>query len=163
MSTDRDGPVADADRAFLERAIAEARAGSREGGIPVGAVLVIDDQVVGAGRNRRMQQGSVIRHGEMDALEAAGRLPAAAYRRATLYTTLSPCPMCAGAIRLYEIPRVVVGEHRTYQGDEDTLRRDGVEVLVVDDPECRALLEEFARRHPDVWAEDIGVDPGESS
>ena len=122
---------------------------------------MIDQEIVGAGRNRRVQRGSVIHHGELDALETAGRLPPSAYRQATLYTTLSPCPMCAGAVRLYEIPRVVIGENRTYVGDEALLRGQGVEVVVVDDPECRALLERFARQHPDQWAEDIGVDADE--
>jgi cytosine deaminase len=149
------------DRELLDRALAEARAGSDEGGIPVGAVLVVDGEIVGVGRNRRLQRGSVIHHAEMDALEDAGRLPASAYRRATLYTTLSPCPMCAGAIRLYEIPRVVVGEHDTYLGDEALLRREGVEIVVVGDPECRRLLEGFARRCPDAWDEDLGIDPDE--
>jgi cytosine deaminase len=155
------GDVTAADREFLGRAVAEARTGFEEGGIPIGAVLVIDGAVAGVGRNRRLQHGSVIRHGEMDALEEAGRLPASAYRRATLYTTLSPCPMCAGAIRLYEIPSVVVGENRTFMGDEALLRREGVEVVVVDEPECRRLLEEFVGRHPQMWAEDIGVDAAE--
>ena len=156
----RYGSFTSADRQFLGDAIAEARAGFEAGGIPVGAALVIDGSVVAVGRNRRVIEGSVVRHGELDALERAGRMPASVYRRATLYTTLSPCPMCAGAIRLFGIGRVVVGENRTYLGDEELLRHDGVEVVVADDDECRALLEEFARRNPALWAEDIGVDPG---
>ena len=152
-----------ADQQFLSHAIAEARAGFEEGGIPVGAALVIDGILVAVGRNRRVIERSVIRHGELDALERAGRLTASVYRRATLYTTLSPCPMCAGAIRLFGIGRVVVGENRTYLGDEELLRHDGVDVVVVDNTECRVLLEEFARRNPDIWAEDIGVDTGHRS
>ena len=124
---------------------------------------MVGGALVAVGRNRRVIEHSVIRHGELDALERAGRLPAAAYRRSTLYTTLSPCPMCAGAIRLFGIGRVVVGENRTYLGDEELLRRDGIDVVVVDDAECRGLLEEFARRNPDIWAEDIGVDPAHRS
>lgn len=153
--------VTEADRRFLERAIAEARSGLDEGGIPIGAVLVVDGELLGVGHNRRVQDGSVIRHAEMDALESAGRLPASTYRRATLYTTLSPCPMCVGAVRLYEIPRVVIGENRTYLGDEALLRDEGVEIVVADDPACREMLEDFARRHPGVWSEDIGLEPAE--
>ncbi|HLV90933.1 MAG: nucleoside deaminase [Acidimicrobiales bacterium] len=137
-------------------AVEEARAGLAEGGIPIGSALVIDGRVVGRGHNRRVQQGSPILHGEMDALENAGRLPASAYRRATIYTTLSPCPMCTGAILLYEIPRVVVGENRTFIGAEDLLRANGVEVVVLDDPECVGMMESFIAANPDLWSEDIG-------
>lgn len=145
-----------ADEAFLEAAKAQAADGMDEGGIPIGAVLVVDGQVLGAGRNRRVQRGSPILHGETDALEAAGRQPAAVYRRATMYTTLSPCEMCSGAILLYEIPRVVIGENRTFVGAEDLLRSRGVEVVVLDDPECVEMMEAFIARHPELWNEDIG-------
>ena len=140
----------------LEAAIEEARLGAEEGGIPIGSALVIDDEVVGRGHNRRVQHGSAILHGEMDALERAGRLEASAYRRSTLYTTLSPCPMCSGAILLYGIPRVVVGENRTFTGAEDHLRANGVEVVVVDDERCVDLMEEFIAANPKLWNEDIG-------
>lgn len=126
--------------------------------MPIGAVLVADGRVLGAGRNRRVQQGSAIRHGETDALENAGRLPARVYRSATMYTTLSPCDMCTGAVLLYGIPRVVVGEHRTFLGAEDLLRSRGVEVVVADDEQCVALMHEFISSHPDLWNEDIGED-----
>ncbi len=142
--------------AFLQAAIDEARAGLAEGGIPIGSVLVIDGGIVGRGHNRRVQQGSVVLHGEMDCLENAGRRPAADYRRSVIYTTLSPCPMCSGAIILYGIPRVVVGENRTFMGDEDHLRANGVTVEVVDDAECVAMMEEFVAARPDLWNEDIG-------
>ncbi len=144
------------DRAFLDLAIEQARIGRSEGGVPIGGVLVVDGNVVGVGRNRRVQQGSAIRHGETDALENAGRLPAAVYRRATMYTTLSPCDMCTGAILLYGIPRVVMGENRTFVGGEDLLRSRGVEVVDLDSEECRALLGEFIAEHPEIWNEDIG-------
>jgi cytosine/creatinine deaminase len=146
----------DDDRVFLEAAKAQARQGRQEGGIPIGAALVGDGKVLGAGHNRRVQLGSPIRHGETDALEQAGRLPAATYRRATMYTTLSPCDMCTGAILLYEIPRVVIGENRTFMGGEDYLRSRGVEVVVLDDPECVAMMEEFIAASPELWNEDIG-------
>ncbi len=146
------------DRAFIELAIEQARIGREEGGVPIGAVLVADGQVLGAGHNRRLQLGSVIRHGETDALEAAGRLPAAVYRRATMYTTLSPCDMCTGAILLYGIPRVVIGENRTFIGGEDYLRSRGVEVLDLDIVACVELMQSFIARRPDVWNEDIGED-----
>jgi cytosine/creatinine deaminase len=142
---------------YLEEAIAQARAGAAEGGIPIGSVLVVDGRVVGRGRNRRMQRGSAVLHAEMDALEDAGRLPAAAYRRATMYTTLSPCDMCSGAVLLYGIPKVVVGENTTFVGAEDHLRSRGVAVEVVGDPECVALMEAFIAANPDLWNEDIGV------
>jgi cytosine deaminase len=141
---------------MLAAAIAEARAGAAAGGIPIGSVLVVDGEIVGRGHNQRVQRSSAVLHAEMDCLENAGRLPAARYRRATLYSTLSPCDMCSGAILLYGIPRVVVGEHRTFRGPEDYLRSRGVEVDVRDDPECVALMEEFVAAQPDLWDEDIG-------
>lgn len=144
------------DLAFLEVAKGEARQGLSEGGIPIGAALVVGGRVIGAGHNRRVQLGSPIRHGETDALEHAGRQPAAVYRRATMYTTLSPCDMCTGAILLYEIPRVVIGENRTFLGGEDYLRSRGVDVVVADDPECVAMMEELIVAHPELWHEDIG-------
>ncbi len=146
------------DRAFLEVAIEQARVGRDEGGVPIGAALVADGRVLGAGHNRRVQQGSAIRHGETDALEVAGRLPASIYRRATMYTTLSPCDMCSGAILLYGIPRVVIGENRTFVGGEDYLRSRGVEVVNLDSEACVELMREFIARRPDVWNEDIGED-----
>ena len=144
------------DQEFLTVAIEQARIGRDEGGVPIGAALVVDGQVLGAGHNRRVQQGSAIRHGETDALEEAGRLPAAVYRRATMYTTLSPCDMCTGAILLYGIPRVVLGENRTFMGGEDLLRSRGVEVVNLDSAECKALMDEFIAAHPEIWYEDIG-------
>ncbi len=134
----------------------EARQGGDEGGIPIGSVLVIDGEVVGRGHNRRVQQGSAVLHAEMDALEDAGRRTAAEYRRSTLYSTLSPCDMCSGAVLLYGIPRVVVGEHRTFQGPESYLRSRRVEVVVLDDPDCLRLMTRFIAEHPDLWNEDIG-------
>lgn len=148
---------------FLEAAVAEARAGLAEGGIPIGAVIVQGDRILARGRNRRIQWGSAIRHGEMDALENLGRQPASLYRSCTLYTTLSPCSMCTGAILLYRIPRVVIGENRTFLGAEDLLRRHGVAVEVRDDPECRELLSVFRRRSPAAWEEDIGLCEGEGT
>jgi len=144
------------DREFLDAAFAEAVAGRDEGGIPIGSVLVVDGETVGRGHNRRVQQGSAILHAEMDAIERAGRLPASAYRRATLYSTLSPCDMCSGTALLYRIPRIVVGENRTFRGPEDHLRSRGVDLLVVDDPRCLALMEDFIAAHPGLWNEDIG-------
>ena len=144
------------DLTFMQAAIEEARAGLKEGGIPIGAALVADGAIAGLGHNRRVQEGSAIKHGETDALENAGRLPAAIYRRATMYTTLSPCHMCTGAILLYEIPRVVVGENRTFVGAEDLLRSEGVEVMNLDLDECRGMMAEFIAAHPDLWNEDIG-------
>jgi cytosine deaminase len=146
----------DEHRDFIEVAKQQARDGADEGGIPIGAALVVDGQVLGAGRNRRVQRGSPILHGETDALDVAGRLPAAVYRRATMYTTLSPCDMCTGAILLYEIPRVVIGENRTFLGGEDHLQARGVEVVVLDDPECVAMMQAFIAAHPELWNEDIG-------
>ncbi len=142
---------------YLAAAVQEARIGLAEGGIPIGSVLVIDDQIVGRGHNRRVQESSVIKHAEMDCLANAGRMPGADYRRAVLYSTLSPCDMCSGAVLLYGIPRVVVGENRTFQGPEDYVRSRGVEVEVVDDLECIALMERFISDKPDLWHEDIGV------
>lgn len=140
----------------LEAAIEEALAGEAEGGIPIGSALVIDGAIVGRGHNRRVQSGSAILHGEMDALENAGRLPASEYRRATIYTTLSPCSMCTGAILLYGIPKVVVGENRTFLGSEDLLRAGGVAVEVVDDPRCVEMMSRFIAANPELWNEDIG-------
>jgi creatinine deaminase len=145
-----------ADLAWLEIAMAQARIGMAEGGIPIGAALVVNGEVLGAGHNRRVQLGSSIRHGETDALEAAGRLPGSVYRRATMVTTLSPCDMCTGAILLYGIPRVVIGENRTFLGGEELLRSRGVEVVVLDDAECVAMMEAFIAERPDLWNEDIG-------
>ncbi|HEX9856003.1 MAG TPA: nucleoside deaminase [Acidimicrobiia bacterium] len=142
---------------FLAAAIDEARMGLSEGGIPIGSVLVIDGQVVGRGHNRRVQQGSVVLHAEMDCLERAGRMPAKDYARATIYSTLSPCDMCSGAILLFGIPRLVVGENRTFRGPEDHVRSRGVEVAIVDDPVCVAMMKEFIAAEPELWNEDIGV------
>jgi creatinine deaminase len=142
---------------FLAAAIEEAERGRSEGGIPIGAVLVVQGRILGRGHNRRVQQGSSTLHGEMDALERAGRQPAAVYRASTLYTTLSPCAMCSGAILLYGIPRVVVGENRTFLGEEALLQSRGVQVEVVQDPRCLRLMEQFIAEHPDLWHEDIGV------
>ena len=141
---------------FLTLAIEEARQGLAEGGIPIGSVLVCDGKVVGRGHNRRIQKGSAILHGEMDCLENAGRLPAAVYRRCVIYTTLSPCPMCSGAILLYQIPRVMVGENRAFLGAEDHLRANGIQVDVLQDPECIELMRRFIADHPALWNEDIG-------
>ena len=144
------------DEELLAAAIEQAEIGLAEGGIPIGAVLVVDGEVVGAGHNRRVQLGSAIRHGETDALEQAGRLPAATYARATMYTTLSPCHMCTGAILLYGIPRLIVGENRTFMGEEEWLRAHGVRVDVVQDERCIRLMTEFIRARPELWNEDIG-------
>jgi cytosine deaminase len=141
---------------FLQAALEEARLGLAEGGIPIGSVLVCDGRIIGRGHNRRVQDGSVIHHAEMNCLENAGRLPASVYRRCTIYSTLSPCPMCSGAILLYGIPRVVVGEHRTFQGPEGYVRSQGVEVEIVDDEDCVRLMREFIAAHPALWNEDIG-------
>jgi cytosine deaminase len=140
----------------LEAAIEEARRGLGEGGIPIGSVLVIDGRIVGRGHNRRVQKGSAVLHAELDCLENAGRLKASDYRRATLYTTLSPCDMCSGAVLLYGIPKVVIGENRNFRGAEDYLRSRGVELLVVDNQECRQLMEAFITKSPTLWNEDIG-------
>lgn len=141
---------------FLGEAITQAKLGLSEGGIPIGAVLAAEGKLLGAGRNRRIQLGSPIRHGETDALEVAGRQPAAVYRRSTMYTTLSPCDMCTGAILLYGIARVVIGENRTFMGGEDYLKSRGVEVIVADNVECVQMMEDFIAANPDLWNEDIG-------
>ena len=142
---------------FLDAAIDEAGLGLSEGGIPIGSVLVLDGQMAGRGHNRRVQKGSPILHAEMDALENAGRLVASEYRRTVMYTTLSPCQMCTGAILLYGIPKVVIGENRTFLGGEDLLRANGVEVVVLDDPRCVDTMTGFIEARPDLWSEDIGV------
>lgn len=142
--------------AFLAAAIEEARIGLTEGGIPIGSVLVIDGRIVGRGHNRRVQNGSAILHAEMDCLESAGRLRAEDYRRATLYSTLSPCDMCSGAALLYGIPRFVIGENRTFRGPEDYVRSRGVRLEIVDDAECVSLMQNFIHEHPELWKEDIG-------
>lgn len=146
---------------FLQAAIDEARQGLSEGGIPIGSVLVLDGAIVGRGHNRRVQQGSAVLHAEMDCLENAGRLTAAEYQRATLYSTLSPCDMCSGAVLLYKIPTVVVGENRTFRGPEDYVRSRGVDLRVVDDTTCVELMHEFIQNKPALWNEDIG-EPGTS-
>ena len=142
---------------FLKAAVAEAEAGLAEGGIPIGSVLVHAGQIIGRGHNRRVQRGSAILHGEMDAFENAGRLPAAVYTRSVLYTTLSPCAMCSGAILLYRIPRVVIGENVTFMGEEDLLRDRGVAVDVLQDARCIEMMRQFILEHPAIWNEDIGV------
>jgi cytosine deaminase len=144
------------DAELLAAAIEQARIGRAEGGVPIGAAILIDGEVVAAGRNRRVQLGSAIRHGETDALEAAGRLPASAYRRATMATTLSPCDMCTGAILLYGIPRLVIGENHTFVGGEDLLRARGVDLVNLDSSECFELMRGFIAEHPEIWNEDIG-------
>lgn len=142
---------------YMEAAIAEAAAGLAEGGIPIGSVLVHEGRIIGRGHNRRMQRGSAVLHGEMDALENAGRLPAAVYRHSVIYTTLSPCAMCSGAILLYGIPRVVVGENVTFMGEEDLLRTRKVQVEVVQDARCIEMMRRFIEVHPEAWNEDIGT------
>lgn len=141
---------------FLAAAIDEARRGQSEGGIPIGSVLVVDGKIAGRGHNRRVQRGSAILHAEMDAIENAGRLRAADYTRATLYSTLSPCDMCSGTALLYRIPRIVIGENRTFRGPEDYMRSRGVTLEIVDSDECFELMENFIREHPELWNEDIG-------
>ena len=140
----------------MQAAIDEAKAGRAEGGIPIGAVLVHGEEILGSGHNRRVQMSSAIRHGETDALERAGRQPASVYQESVMYTTLSPCSMCTGAILLYGITRVVVGENRTFLGEEELLRSRGVQVDVMDDPRCVALMERMIAERPDLWNEDIG-------
>jgi cytosine/creatinine deaminase len=144
------------DRRWLDVAITEARAGRDEGGVPIGAALVSDGVLLAGGHNRRVQHSSAIHHGETNALEQAGRQPAQVYRTSTMYTTLSPCDMCSGAILLYGIPRVVIGENTTFLGAEDLLRSRGVEVVLADDEECRELMRAFITAHPELWNEDIG-------
>ena len=144
---------------FMQAAIEEARQGLAEGGIPIGSVIVHAGRIIARGHNRRVQRGSAILHGEMHAFENAGRQPASVYRDAVLYTTLSPCAMCSGAILLYGIPKVIVGENHTFLGEEQLLRSRGVQVEVRQDAECIALMAEFIARRPELWSEDIGVDP----
>ena len=141
---------------YLRAAIEEAMRGRDEGGIPIGSVLVIDGKIVGRGHNQRVQKRSAVLHAEMDCLENAGRLSASEYRRATLYSTLSPCDMCSGTVLLYGIPRMVIGENHTFRGPEDYVRSRGVELVIVDDPTCQQLMQEFIREHPELWNEDIG-------
>ena len=141
---------------YLEAAVGEAEIGLSEGGIPIGSVLVHEGAIIGRGRNRRVQRGSAILHGEMDALENAGRHPAGVYARSVLYTTLSPCAMCSGAILLYGIPRVVIGENVTFRGEEELLRGRGVSIDVVQDTRCIEMMRRFIREHPALWNEDIG-------
>lgn len=142
---------------FLQAALAEAQKGYDEGGIPIGSVLVHKGKIIGSGHNKRVQEGSVILHGEMDALQNAGRQPASVYRECVIYTTLSPCPMCSGTILLYGIPRVVVGENKTFMGDEEHLRSKGVEVEVLDNHGCYELMQKFIKEKRELWNEDIGV------
>ncbi|MBK7722845.1 MAG: nucleoside deaminase [Austwickia sp.] len=151
----------DDDRRFLNLAIEQARKSMSEGGIPIGAAIVHDGKVLAAGHNRRVQQGSAILHGETDAIERAGRQPATVYRNSTLYTTLSPCFMCAGTALLYEIPRIVIGENRTFEQSESLLREKGVELVLVDDPECKELMDTLIANNPELWSEDIGVEASE--
>lgn len=141
---------------FLKEAYLEAQKGLAEGGLPIGSVLVCNNQIIGRGHNRRVQRGSAILHAEMDALENAGRLKADVYQRCTLYTTLSPCVMCSGAVLLYKIPRVVIGENSNFMGEESLLRSRGVNIEVLDDPECIAMMKTFIQSHPELWNEDIG-------
>ncbi len=141
----------------MQAAISEAKKGLSQGGIPIGSVLVYENEMIGKGHNKRVQEGSAILHGEMDALENAGRQAASVYKKSTLYTTLSPCPMCTGAILLYKIPKVVIGENETFMGAEDLLRKNGVEVILLDDQECKDMMNAFIEEHPELWNEDIGV------
>ena len=142
---------------FFEEAVNQAKIGLQEGGIPIGSVIVHDNKILGKGHNKRIQEGSVVLHGEMDALENAGRQKAAVYKESVLYTTLSPCPMCSGTIILYGIPKVVVGENKTFLGEEDLLRSKGVEVIVLNDEECIDMMTKFINEKPQLWNEDIGV------
>jgi cytosine deaminase len=142
---------------FMQAALDEARQGLAEGGIPIGSVLVIDGKIVGRGHNRRVQKGSAILHAEMDCLENAGRLKAVDYKRAVLYSTLSPCDMCSGAALLYKIPKIVIGENQTFQGPEDYVRSRGVALEILNDPECIQLMQDFIAAKPELWNEDIGV------
>ena len=142
---------------FMQAAIDEARQGLSEGGIPIGSVLVYENRIIGRGHNRRVQEGSTVLHGEMDALENAGRQPAAVYQRSALYTTLSPCAMCSGAILLYGIPRVIIGENTTFKGEEELLRSRGIKVNVLQDSECIRMMQDFIAANPRLWDEDIGV------
>lgn len=142
---------------FLKAAFDEAQTGYAEGGIPIGSVLVHKGKIIGRGHNKRVQEGSVVLHGEMDALENAGRQPASVYKECTMYTTLSPCPMCSGTILLYGIPKVVIGENKTFMGEEELLRLKGVEVVVADDSACYGLMQKFIQEKPALWNEDIGI------
>lgn len=142
---------------FLQEAIAQAKKGLAQGGIPIGSVLVIDEKIVSRGHNQRVQKGSTVLHAEMDCLENAGRLKASDYRRATLYSTLSPCDMCSGTVLLYGIPQIVVGENRTFRGPEDYVRSRGVEIVVLDNLVCRQLMQRFIHENPELWNEDIGM------
>lgn len=142
---------------FLAEAIKEAKKGLAEGGIPIGSVIVHNNKILGKGHNKRIQQGSVVLHGEMDALENAGRQPASVYRKCILYTTLSPCPMCTGAILLYGIPKVVIGENETFMGDESLLKARGVEVILAESTECKEMMKQFIHNNPALWNEDIGL------
>mgnify|MGYP000450840886 FL=1 len=142
---------------FFEEAVNQAKIGLQEGGIPIGSVIVHDNKILGKGHNKRIQEGSVVLHGEMDALENAGRQKAAVYKESVLYTTLSPCPMCSGTIILYGIPKVVVGENKTFLGEEDLLRSKGIEVIVLNDAECIDMMTKFINDKPQLWNEDIGV------
>ena len=142
---------------FLQAAIEEAKKGLAEGGIPIGSILVHEGKIIGRGHNRRVQNGSVIHHAEMNCLENAGRLPASVYMRCILYSTLSPCPMCSGAILLYKIPRVVIGENVTFQGPEEYLRSQGVSLEILNDPSCIQIMRVFIKTKPDLWNEDIGI------
>jgi creatinine deaminase len=141
---------------FLQAAIEEAKRGRVQGGIPIGSVLVLDGKIIGRGHNQRVQKGSVIHHAEMNCLENAGRLKASVYRKCVLYSTLSPCPMCSGAVLLYGIPRVIIGENRTFQGPEQYVRSQGVELEILQDPECIRMMDEFICDNPELWNEDIG-------
>jgi len=142
---------------FLQAAINEAKQGLKDGGIPIGSVIVHEGKILGKGHNRRIQKGSVVLHGEMDAFENAGRQSAKVYQNSVLYTTLSPCPMCTGAILLYGIPKVVIGENQTFMGEEELLKQRGVEVSLADSTECKEMMESFIRENPELWNEDIGV------
>jgi creatinine deaminase len=146
------------DEIWMKEAVAEARKGLDEGGIPIGSVLVHDGKIIGRGHNQRVQQGSAILHAEMAALENAGRQPASVYARCTLYSTLSPCPMCSGAAVLFKIPRIVVGENHTFRGPEEYVRSTGAEIILMDDSECREMMEDFIRSRPQLWNEDIAVE-----
>lgn len=145
------------DSYFLKAALEEAKKGYAEGGIPIGSVLVYRNEIIGSGYNKRVQKGSAILHGEMDALENAGRQPASVYKNCTIYTTLSPCPMCSGVILLYGIPKVVIGENKTFMGEETLLKSRNVQLVVMDDPDCYNLMQEFIKEKPQLWNEDIGV------
>jgi cytosine deaminase len=148
--------VTDQDKQFYQEALLEAKKGLEEGGIPIGSVLACDGKILGRGHNRRVQQGSAILHGEMDALENAGRLSAATYARCTLYTTLSPCPMCSGTATLYKIPRIVIGENKNFMGDEAALKQKGMDLIVLQDQETTELMGTFIKNNPRLWNEDIG-------